>query len=416
MCIRDSRPTELMSNADIGCTVVYGARVFYDVGVRAKGSQRGRPNGSRLGFNVSFDPLDAFRGVLGSVSVDRSEGTGYGQREILLDQVGARMGIASAEYNDLVYLVAPNGQQTGAALLQTARFGDVMLDNQFDDGAEGALFEYELVYAPSTTDSGQPDGLKLPQPDTVDGTELLDLGADPEAYRHVFLIKNNRRDDDYRGLMAFLASFRGPTPRIDRDQWLQGFALAALAGATDNYAAGGSHNAQFYIGADGRALYFLHDMDFFDGDPRADLVATNDLRRLLAAGGLRTFCQALYDLVAVAYNDAYLAHWRDHFAALLPSQDFAGRHTFMVQRAAFVTEAIAAAIPEIAFSASAGDGAITGTAWLDVHDITIDGVDYGLTWTDEVRWQIVASLSGRRTVEARDRNGAILTTVAITAP
>lgn len=409
------RATELMSNADLGCTVVYGERVFYDLGVRAKGSERGRPSDARLGFNISFDPLDPLRGVLDSVSIDRSEGPGYGQREILIDQVGARIGLPSAEYNDLVYLVAPRARHTGVALLQTARFGDVMLDNQFEDGADGALFEYELVYAPTNTDDGSPTGLKLPQPDTVDGTDLRDLGPDPEAYRHVFLIKNGRRDDDYSGLIAFLGSFRGSTPRIDRDQWMRAFAYAALAGATDNYADGASHNAQFYIGSDGRALYFPHDLDFLTGNTNAAVVANNDLRRLLDLGGKRTFYQALYDLIAVAYNDTYLAHWRDHFAALVPGQDFAGRHAFMVQRSAFVTDAIRAAIPPIDFVVSeVTTNGVSGTAWLDVHSITIDGHAYDTTWTRDVEWHLAASLAaGPHTVEARDRHGAPLASAAI---
>ena len=68
-----------------------------------------------------------------------------------MDLVMAHAGAVSAEYNDLVFLFAPRATHSGPALLQTARFGQVMLDNQFEDGSDGRLYEYELVYFPTTT-------------------------------------------------------------------------------------------------------------------------------------------------------------------------------------------------------------------------------------------------------------------------
>ena len=50
----------------IGTTVIYNeSEVYYDVGVRLKGSQRGRWKDVRVGFNIAFDPMNLFRDVHG---------------------------------------------------------------------------------------------------------------------------------------------------------------------------------------------------------------------------------------------------------------------------------------------------------------------------------------------------------------
>ena len=47
------RTTNRMSNAKLPATVIYReSEVFYDVGVRLRGSERGRPEESRTGFSV----------------------------------------------------------------------------------------------------------------------------------------------------------------------------------------------------------------------------------------------------------------------------------------------------------------------------------------------------------------------------
>ena len=72
----------VMSNDRVGATVVYDDReVFYDVGVRAKGSERGRVQDNRLGFGVYFNADQPLRGAYGSAMIDRSQGVNYGQRE-----------------------------------------------------------------------------------------------------------------------------------------------------------------------------------------------------------------------------------------------------------------------------------------------------------------------------------------------
>ncbi|GMV42452.1 MAG: hypothetical protein AMXMBFR64_41680 [Myxococcales bacterium] len=427
----------LMSDDRLGATVIEDERVVhYDAGVRLKGSERGRPEPKRLGFALFFGADRPFRGVHRSVMIDRSEGVGFGQREMLMNLAMTRAGSVSGEYNDLVRVLAPRDVHTGPAELQLARFGGLFLDNQFEDGGDGTLYEYELVYYPVTTDDGTPQGLKLPQPDQVVGAPVADLGDDKERYRYTFAIDNNRWRDDYAGLIAFTKVFgQGGAllqvgAVIDVDQWLRAFAFATLSGCVDNYASGAAHNAQLYVRpADGRVLYFPHDLDFYPGSPNAPVVGASDLGKLLGSPqNRRLYYGHLWDITETSYNDAYMSHWRDQLGALLPSQPFASHHAFIVARAAWVRDgapnAVTKAIPPVPFAVGAatpaGAGLVTvaGTGWVDVREIRHAGAPLPVTWLDETHWQAEAQVPcGASTLklEARGHQGNLIGSDSLSA-
>jgi hypothetical protein len=431
----------LMSDDLVGATVVYDeAEVFYDVGVRAKGSERGRPEVARLGYGVKFHSEQPFRGSHSSVLIDRSEGVGYGQREVLMNLVMTHAGAVSGEYNDLTQALTPLSEHTGPAELQLDRFSDLVLASQFADGASGTLFEYELIYYPLTTDDGTAEGLKLPQPDYVIGTPVTDLGDDPEAYRWNFLIQNNERQDDYARLIDLGQTFALSGPDflaeaaevIDVDQWLRAFAFATLSGAIDNYGGDGSqHNARFYVRPeDQRVLYFPHDLDFY-GSASMSVVGNGDLARLLQdPANQRSYYGHLQDIVGRAYNGAYLAPWCDQLGALLPAQDVAGHCQFIADRADWVMngapDAVMALYPSLDFRITTGGGGdfsiaaaeavLEGEAWLDVRQITLDGVSLELTWVDDSNWQVIVPLEAGPnavTLVATDLRGAVVGTDSI---
>lgn len=426
-------PKNLMSNDLLGATVIDDEReAFYDVGLRLKSSQRGRPQAARVGFALRFPPEQPFRGLHYSVNVDRSEGIGFGQRELLFRQAMNRAGSVTSHYDDLVKVLTPRPEHTGSAHLQMARFGDLLLDFQFENGGDGMLFEYELIYYPTTTDDGTPQGNKLPQPDLVVGTPIHDLGDDKEAYRLPFLIKNNRRRDDYRGFIDFAkvfglagAEFDAKVGEvIDEDQWLRAFAFGTLCGAVDNYAAGSQHNANFYVRpSDGRVLYFPHDLDFYGGSPQSPVVASGDLAKLIATPSrYRAYYGHLYDIISTAYNGSYMASWCDHFGELLPAQNFAGHCQFITARADWVMssapDAVMKAIPKVVFQINTNGGApitvaspevtLEGTGWIDVHEVRRAKSPIGLTWQGQTTWQATIPLScGANSIEleAFDRHG-----------
>ncbi len=200
-------PTNVMSNDRLGATVIYNEQeVFYDVGVRLKGSNAGRANAEYLGFNVDFDPMQLFRGVHDSVAIDRSGRsslTPQTQDEILIKHIGNHAGGIPYMYDDLVRVITPDPRQTRTALLMMARYDDLFLDSQFENGSAGTLFRLDITYVPNSTTNGNPESLKLPYPYShpLPARDLQDMGDDKEAYRAHLQIRNNRAADDYSGMI-----------------------------------------------------------------------------------------------------------------------------------------------------------------------------------------------------------------------
>ena len=121
---------ELMSNDYLGATIVYDeSEVFYDAGVRLSGSERARPYQPRLSFGVQFNTEQFFRGVHRGFILDRSESTGFGQRELIYHHGMNHAGGLPTEYNDLVHIITPQSAHTGSAEMQLARYSDVFLDS-----------------------------------------------------------------------------------------------------------------------------------------------------------------------------------------------------------------------------------------------------------------------------------------------
>ncbi|MFT5681298.1 MAG: hypothetical protein ACI8RZ_002204 [Myxococcota bacterium] len=433
----------LMSDDLVGATVVYEeTEVFYDVGVRLKGSERGRPTEVRLGYGIRFHDEQPFRGSHTSVLIDRSEGVNFGQREVLMNLMMTRGGSVSGEYNDLIQLLAPRSAYTGAAELQLDRFSNLMLASQFADGSSGTRVEYELIYYPTTTDDGTPEGLKLPQPDSVSGTSITDLGDDREDYRWNYLIKSSLREDNYDPIIDLCQTFslsdeaflKQSDAVIDVEQWLRAFAFATLSGATDQYGGAGSqHNAQFYVRPeDGRVLYFPHDLDYFSSASMS-VVANGDLSRLLEDPiNLRSYYGHLNDIIGLSYNTDYLAPWCEQLAELLPGQDFESHCQFIGERADWVlsssSESVLARFPAVDFHITTGGGedlnvsalevTLEGEAWVDVREIVLEGEagPLALTWVDEQTWQVTVPLEAGDndlTLVATDLSGAIVGSDAI---
>ncbi len=418
----------LMSDDLLGATVIYDeSEVYYDVGVRLKGSERGRPEDVRLGYALRFNGDKPFRGSHRGVLVDRSEGVNFGQREVLMNLAMTAAGSVSGEYNDLAHAITPLPTHTGPVELQLDRASDLVLASQFDNGDQGALFEYELIYYPYTTDDGTAEGLKLPSPDAVVGTAITDLGSDKENWRWNFLLSNNQREDDFTGIMTLGRAFdSGDFPLnaesvIDVDQWLRAFAFATLSGAVDNYGADGSqHNARFYLRPeDGLVLYFPHDLDFF-GSSQMSVIGNGDLSSLLTIAAYeRLYYGHLQDIIGRAYNTGYLGPWCQQIGELLPAQDFDSHCQFIDDRADWVmsgsTDAVLTRFPEVEFAVTTGDfttveaeATIDGTGWIDVRSIVVDTTAFTPEWTTASTWQVTVPLeTGTNTLElvATDLHG-----------
>ncbi len=425
----------VMSNDRLGSTVIYNeSEIFYDTGVRLKSSQRGRLNSNRLGFNVGFNADQLFRGVHRTVAIDRSQGQSPGQRELLFNVMMTSAGGPSGKYNDLVKIIAPRNAHTGTAELQLARYGEIFLGSRFEDGDDGTVFEYELIYYPTTADG---NGFKIPQPDLVQGTSVRDLGDDKENYRWNFLIKNNRERDDYAAFIEYCKHFdlsgsafhAGAENFVDVDNWLRGMAFAVLSGAGDNYAANSAHNGQFYVRPDGRVIFLPHDMDFSFSTTRS-ITANSDVSTIVNdPPRMRQYLGHLHDIITTTYNNSYMSGWSSHFATLDPAQNWTSSLNHITSRSNNVLTQINSTVGSIAFAITTNGGnnftvnsspaTLSGDGWVNVREIRLAGSSVPLesTWTDNNSWTVgvpVATGANALTIEAVDFQGNVVGSDTVT--
>ncbi len=434
------RTNNLMSNGRIGCTVIYNeSEVYYNAGVRLKSSQRGRQNSARVGFNLSFNDDQLFRGALSTVAIDRSEGQITGAQEILYDHMMYASGGVPGEFNDLCKVVAPDPAHT----LQLARFGSDFLDTQFENGADGTVYEYELVYYPTTTDA---NGYKVPFPDNVIGKDITSMGDDKEAYRWTYLTKNSEDKDDYSKVIAMAKLFdtsgaafdAAVNDVLDVDQWLRATAYSCASGAGDSFFANANHNGQFYARpSDGRMLYFPHDMDFAY-DVNMGIFTNSELQKLVAdpvreqrgeRARERLYLGHLYNICHTVFNQSYMSTWTTHYGSLLPNENFTGHLSYINQRSNFILGQINASVAPVTFAITTNNGAnfsttgspvtLAGQGWVDVRNIRIAGstVPLAVTWTSSNTWQLSVPLNPGVNVinlEAVDHEGTVVGADSVT--
>lgn len=433
-------PTNLMSNEHLGATLIVNERdVYYDVGVRLKGSEHGRPQDPRLGFQMEFNPERLFRDVHRTIGFDRSDGQQTGQREMLFHAAMNRFG-GFSKYHDLGYLIAPKQQYCSGVEVQLARYGPVYCKEAYgDDGGSGTVFEYELVYTLAQTVGNDPEGLKIPQEGGgVYGRSVTDyLGTDKEKYRWHFLIKNNRDVDDYdpvinltRTLSLGSSAFVSALPQmIDIDQWLRAFAIGATYGVGDNWISNSQHNAMFYFRpTDARILYFLHDLDYAFQQTRS-LESNDVLRKLLQTPTwAHAFYGYVYGFLQTSFNRAYMSTWASHYAGLLPEQGWSGWLDYIDARSQNVRAQVAAkAGRPIPFTVTTpavsvpprGSTLIRGQGWIDVQEVRVreTGQALVLDWSDLTTWEahVPTDLApGPYTLAAYDSEHELRATGAIT--
>ncbi len=430
------RTNNLMSNGRIGATMIYReSEIYYNVGVRLKSSQRGRQNAARVGFNIGFNNDQKFRGSLKTIAIDRSEGQITGAQELLYDQMMYASGGIPGEFNDLCKVIAPDPAHTSTAILQLARYSSDYLDSQFDNGSDGTVYEYELIYYPTQTDG---DGYKVPQPDNVVGVGVTSLGDDKENYRWTYLTKNNEEKDDYARVIAMAKLFDTSGPEfdgavdtvLDVDQWLRATAYSCATGAGDSFFSNARHNGQFYARpSDGRMLYFPHDMDFAFNATMGIFTNTELQKLTVNPARKRLYLGHLYDICTTVFNRSYMSTWTSHFGSLLPNENFPGHLNYIDTRSNYILSQVNASIAPVTFAITTNGGAdfttsdspvvLTGQGWVDVHSIQLagSGTPLPVIWTSQNTWQVSVPLNGGPNLiqlNALDPQGAVVGSDAIT--
>ena len=434
--------TNVMSNEHLPATLVIDeSRALYDIGVRLRGSQRGRPHAIRVSFNLRFQPDQLFRGVHRSISTDRSGGwsshapTGS-QDEIICKHIANHAGGIPSMYDDLAYVIAPRDAHTSRSLLLMARFTGDYLDSQYPNGSDGTKFTYELIYYPTTTADGTNEGLKRPSPDQVLGVDHRDLGEDKELYRWFYLIENNVQRDDYDAVINFAktlgmsdgaAALAAPEV-LDIDQMARAFAYYSLLGVADTYMSGNLHNNIYWVRpSDRRVLVFPWDMDFawFNSTSHPAIWNQHNLRKVFEPpAGARLYWGHLNDIIETTYNRDYLEPWIEHYGEL-DGADFRPILGYVDQRASFVRGQLPRRV-EFEITTNGGSDLVTeeaeirieGSAWVDASAIVLsERPEQTFTFPAVTRWRTrVALAPGENVLDffAFDTNGELLASDSIT--
>jgi hypothetical protein len=424
--------TNIMSNQNVRATLIYNnSEVFYDVGIRLKGSSASRGDATWGGsYSIEFNPGQLFRGVYDEISLDstgRGSGSTSGQQQVqmLVNQIlnRAASGLAS-NYDDLVYVVAPNTSHTGIDTLQLARYSNGFLDESYTNGSDGNLYEYELVYY-STTNSDPEDveSLKNQNNDGYVSTAPKDLGDDPDRYRWNSILKNNRDEQDFSQIIAMNKAFSiaddsafvsAISSIIDVDEWLRTFAAATVMGISDTFATVSNyHNIAFYVRPIDNKVLMLP----WDWDEAFRLSATSTihpgapgtpLERLLTTyTNDHLYFSHLYDLVTHEMTGAYMNAWVDYFYTV-GQQDsaFLNQKSYIASRQASVLNQINSYVPSTTpFNITTNNGnpftvatptvTLNGTGYVDFHTLRARGSSQplALSWNSYTDWQAVVPLT-----------------------
>ena len=317
-------------------------------------------------------------------------------------------------YDDLAHLIAPQSRQNGPVILQLASYSNDFLDEQFRNGSDGSLFEYEIINHATTTVDGNPESLKTIPPPAQVGTDIRNLGDDQEDYRWLYLSKNHRDQDDYSRIVEMAQAFdltgaaldAATREILDVDWWMRHWAMTSLVGEADVYSFGARHNIWFYVRPeDNRVLVFPWDADYvFSRATNASLYGGENLAKIIQLpANLRLLYGHFHDLINTTFNEAYVTPWAEHLGGLV-GQDFSPHVAYIRDRAAFVLSQLPAAIPFAITTPGpldVGDrsrATLTGDGWINVREIRRAGSDLPLmvTWSDADSWSLDVSLARGR--------------------
>ncbi len=410
--------TNVMSNARNGATLIYDrTEVFYDAGAKLQGTvaSRIRDGDSYVSYDVDFPPGRLFRGVQNNIGIDRS-GRGptvRAQDEIYILHMFHRAGIP-VPYSDLCYFIAPRTIHTGTAILQLAGYGSGFAEEQY--GEDGSVFNMDVTYEPETSITpADPESIKVPIPHQAHiGTDFTDLG-DKEQYRSPFDIRSENRRDDYTGLMRLCQVMALPQAEFDAqiasvldvDEALRMAALEILCGINDTYISSAAgqfpHNLRMITFPDGNPAQLLAwDMDFVFNLGTSSSIFINsgsNLGKLMNHPATRRlYLHHVNDICQTAFNTDYMNPWLTHYAGVV-GQNYTAASSYISSRRSFALSQLPAQVP-FAITSNGGNGftvntnyvTLSGSSWIDVRDIEVNGIPYAIHWTSITNWSLLLPL------------------------
>ena len=405
------RARDILSNDRYPCTVIGNETdVFYNCGVRLRGSMFSRGNGADAGLNIKFPADNLYRGVHGTATIRRRN-----VQEILVKHMANQAVNVAASYNDLVQMKGYLGGHTGVARMELTRFGSLYLGGMEDDrDRDGTIFKMEGIRDFQTTDTGEPDGVKLPMPiGWIRTFDFANLG-EKEQYRHVVRINSSKARDDYARVIAMCEAFSLPDSElhkveevIDIDQWMRMLAIQTLCGIADVYPVENPHNFNLHVPfGDGKIMAIPWDWDFTFNlaansriyDPRG---SNKNLWRISETPRFRRLYEGhLQDLINTTFNENYARRWFQHYGEVAGAS-YSSHVSYVSSRASGVRSQL---MDTVRFSIATSDGAdltvdtptvtLEGKGWINVRYIRHEetGELLPIEWLDDETWRVSVPL------------------------
>ncbi len=419
-------PNRILSNERRPTTVISNeVDIFYNCGLRLRGSMFSRGGAGQAGLNISFPANQTFRGTQSSILVRRRN-----VQEALVKHMANQAVGVPASYNDLLELRGYRSDHTGLARLEMARFGENYVKGAYEDGDTRPVFKMEGIRDFQTAGAG---GVKNPMPiGWIVQFDLEDLGEEREQYRHVLRLISSRKRDDYSRIIDLCQAFGSPSDEgfrarleavIDTDQWARVLAIQTLCGIADVYPIENPHNFNFYVRpTDEKIIAMPWDWDFTFSlaasskiiDPRG---SNKNLWRVLEEPGIsRLYRGHLLDLIDTVFNERYAEEWFSRYGKVAGT-NYNSHVSYVRSRASSVKSQAASTT---LFSITSNDGEdfsvaepeVTLTGMGGVRIRTLEHVETGIRfeprWLDDETWEVTLPLSigeNAITLQARDYQG-----------
>lgn len=411
-----------MSNHFRGATMIRsGTEVFYDVAARQVGSRFIRPNS---GYKIKLNSDQKFYDIHSSVRIDMN-----GLSEIIMKQMINRAGGSSVSmYDDLSSFTSPQ-HGTRTVLLNLARYDDVFLEEQFENGGDGTKWELDDITYP-TNPSPSPEGLKTGT--GVSSQDILYRGDNPEAYRGQLLIKNNRAKDDFQSIVDFAYAinrgintlFEETMEVMDVDIWMRHYATQSWLGNWDTYGFRRPKNLRIYTRPDDNKMIPLA-WDFDLANLNEPLVYNGGISRLDDIRNIphnfRLFWGHMWDIMNRSFNPTYATSWANHYNSL--GGGTGGLVNTIANRYNSARSEILSTVPQLPFEITTNNGnpvtvstptaTISGNGWIDVKQIKIAGTGLVLEpyWDTMTGWEAQVPLAvgeNNLVFEAYDYEGNLI--------
>ena len=397
-----------LSNELLPATFVFGnERVFYNVGLRYRGSPWIRPGTPGSGYRLKFNSEDRLFDREEEVNLDQNQQDSTKVKERTAFYLDRAMGAATAgvkiPFSEQHFVrFRYNGKDANNSIfLHVQKIDRDYLDFWWpgdDDGSLWKIDDYFEIYNDSS-------------PNCRWRCNFVYRGADKESYRYIFNLRTRQKSDDWTQLIDFIDYLNNTDPAVidatiddvvDIREWSTIFAVRFFIGDWDTIGYLYGKNAFVYLPPRENRWKLIHwdsDLTFDTAQVGGPITPTDTfpvLRDLFARPPVRKLIMSDYAyLLAQPAKRSYIDPILDMWAATMAGEPGAGGvgpiKTFITSRTANIEGRLPAAVFAITtrggadFATDEARVTLAGTAPVTADIFTVGGAD--LTWA--VRWSAV---------------------------